>query len=67
MTLVLVLVSLLLGQPMTLVFNSYELVPLIGAASTAVPVSVDGESNCLEGVRLAALYLMLGIAFYFVP
>ena len=64
---VLVLVSLLLGQPMTLVFNSYKLVALIGAALIAVLISVEGESNWLEGAELVTLYLMLGIAFYVVP
>jgi Ca2+:H+ antiporter len=64
---VLVLISLVLGQPMTLVFNTYELAALIGAALIAVLISVDGESNWLEGAELLALYVMLGIAFYFVP
>jgi Ca2+:H+ antiporter len=59
-------VSLLIGHPMTLVFNSYELAGLIGAAFIAMLISVDGESNWLEGVQLLALYFMLGIAFYFV-
>lgn len=63
---VLVWISVLLGNPMTLVFNSYELAGLIGAALIAVLISVDGESNWLEGAQLLALYLMLGIAFYFV-
>ena len=63
---VLVWISVMLGNPMTLVFNSYELAGLIGAALIAVLISVDGESNWLEGVQLLALYLMLGIAFYFV-
>lgn len=63
---VLVWISLLLGNPMTLVFNSYELAGLIGAALIAVLISVDGESNWLEGAQLIALYLMLGISFYFV-
>ena len=62
----LVLVGVLLGQPMTLVFNSYELAGLIGAALIAVLISVDGESNWLEGVELIALYVMLGIAFFVV-
>ncbi len=64
---VLVLVSVLLGNPMTLVFNGYELLALVGAALIAVLISVDGESNWLEGAELVALHLMLGIAFYFVP
>lgn len=62
---VLVGVSILIGNPMTLVFNSYELAGLIGAALIAVLISVDGESNWLEGAQLIALYAMLGIAFYF--
>jgi Ca2+:H+ antiporter len=63
---VLVWISVLLGNPMSLVFNSYELAGLIGAALIAVLISVDGESNWLEGAQLLALYLMLGISFYFV-
>jgi Ca2+:H+ antiporter len=51
---------------MTLVFNGYELSGLIGAALIAVLISRDGESNWLEGVQLLALYIMLGISFYFV-
>ncbi len=62
---VLVGVSILIGHPMTLVFNSYELAGLIGAALIAVLISVDGESNWLEGAQLIALYVMLGIAFFF--
>ena len=62
----LVWISVLLGNPMTLVFNSYELAGLIGAALIAVLISVDGESNWLEGAQLLALYLMLGLSFYFV-
>jgi Ca2+:H+ antiporter len=64
---VLVLAGELLNQPMTLVFNSYELMALIGASLIAVLISVDGESNWLEGAELVALYAMFGLAFYFVP
>lgn len=62
---VLVGISIFLGNPMTLVFNTYELVGLFAAASIAVLISVDGESNWLEGAMLIALYAMLGIAFFF--
>jgi len=64
---VLVLISNLLGDPMTLEFNAYELMALIGSTLVAVFISMDGESNWLEGAELIALYLILGIAFYFVP
>jgi Ca2+:H+ antiporter len=30
-------------------------------------VSGDGESNWLEGAMLVAVYLVLGLAFYFLP
>ena len=64
---VLVLIGWAIGTPMTLVFNSYELAALIGATLIAVLISVDGESNWLEGAQLLALYAVLGLAFYFVP
>ncbi len=64
---VLVGVGLLMGTPMTLVFNRYEVAGLIGASAIAVLISVDGESNWLEGAQLIALYLMLAIAFFVMP
>ena len=63
----LVFAGILLDQPMTLVFNSFELTALVAAAIIAVLISVDGESNWLEGAQLIALYVILGVAFYFVP
>jgi Ca2+:H+ antiporter len=65
---VLVLVSQFVGpEPMTLVFNQFELVALIAAVFITVLVSVDGRTNWLEGAQLISLYLIIGIAFYFVP
>lgn len=64
---VLVLAGAVLGEPLPLVFNAYELMALVAAAIIAVLISVDGESNWLEGAELLALYAILGLAFYFVP
>jgi Ca2+:H+ antiporter len=64
---VLVLAGWIMGTPLTLVFNSYELAALIGATLIAVLISVDGESHWLEGAELIALYAILGLAFFFVP
>jgi len=65
---VLVLVSQFVGpDPMSLVFNQFELVALLAAVFITVLVSVDGRTNWLEGAQLLALYLIIGIAFYFVP
>jgi Ca2+:H+ antiporter len=64
---VLVFAGHLLGQPMTLVFNGYELVALFASTFIAVLISMDGESHWLEGAELIALYAILGLAFFFVP
>jgi Ca2+:H+ antiporter len=60
----LVFLSLLMGNPLTLVFNTFELLALGAGVLIAALVSVDGESNWLEGATLLAVYLILGIAFF---
>lgn len=64
---ILVFLSLAMGNPLTLVFNSFELAAL-GAASIIVAlVSLDGESNWMEGAQLLVVYLILALAFFFLP
>jgi Ca2+:H+ antiporter len=65
---VLVPVSQFVGpEPMTLVFNQFELMALIAAVLITIMISIDGRSNWLEGAQLIALYVIIGVAFYFVP
>jgi Ca2+:H+ antiporter len=64
---VLVFVSLLLGSPLTLEFNLLELIALTAASMISALVSLDGESNWLEGAMLLAVYGILGMAFFFLP
>jgi len=65
---VLILVSQFVGpEPMSLVFNTYELAALIGAVLIAVLISIDGRTNWLEGAQLLALYAVVAVAFYYVP
>ncbi len=64
---VLVFLSLLLGHPLTLEFNGFELIGLTAAAVIAAFVALDGESNWLEGAMLLAVYVILGLAFFFLP
>src|SRR5665811_2313470 len=65
---VLVLVSQFVGpEPMSLVFNQFELVALVAAILITVMISIDGRSNWLEGVELIALYAIIGLAFFIVP
>ena len=63
----LVFLSLALGNPLTLVFNSFELIALIASVLIVTQVAGDGESNWLEGTELAALYLIFAIAFFLLP
>lgn len=64
---VLVFLSLPLGNPLTLEFNNFELIALTASGVIAAFISVDGRSNWLEGAMLLAVYLILGLAFFFLP
>ena len=64
---VLVFASLILGRPLTLQFNQLELIALTAASMISALVSLDGESNWLEGAMLLAVYGILGLAFFFLP
>jgi Ca2+:H+ antiporter len=63
----LVFLSLLLGNPMDLVFTPLELVTVGFGVLTVALVASDGESNWLEGVQLVAVYAIVALAFYFYP
>ena len=60
----LVFISLLMGNPLTLIFNPFELIALGAGVLVAALVSMDGESNWLEGATLLAVYVILGFAFF---
>jgi Ca2+:H+ antiporter len=65
---VLVFASYLRGSgPMNLVFTPFEVLAVMVAVWVANMVAEDGESNWLEGALLLAVYLVLGIAFFFLP
>jgi Ca2+:H+ antiporter len=61
---VLVLLSLVLGHPMDLVFNLFELVAFIFAVFVTNAIIEDGETNWLEGVQLLLAYGILAVAFF---
>jgi Ca2+:H+ antiporter len=63
---VLVLLSFVLGPgPMPLVFNGFEIAAVVLGVLVAYQVTNEGESNWFEGVQLLALYVILGLTFYF--
>jgi len=64
---VLVLLSYAFGSPMSLVFNAFE-ITAIGLSVMAIAiVSLDGESNWLEGLQLLGVYVILALAFFLIP
>lgn len=63
----LVFISLLGPEPLTLIFNQFELISLGAAVGIAALISLDGESNWLEGAELLAVYCIIAIAFFFLP
>jgi len=64
---VLVFLSYAVDRPMSLVFNAFEIAAITLSVLVVEMISSDGESNWFEGAQLLALYVMLGVAFYFVP
>ncbi len=64
----LVFVSYLVPDgPMDLRFTPFEVLAVGIAVGVVNLVAQDGESNWLEGALLLAVYLVLGIAFFFLP
>ncbi|HXI29043.1 MAG TPA: calcium/proton exchanger [Vicinamibacterales bacterium] len=63
----LVLYSFAIGRPMSLLFNPFEITAITLSVLATAFVVVDGESNWVEGLQLLSVYLILALAFYFVP
>jgi Ca2+:H+ antiporter len=64
---VLVLISFFVGPfPMALVFNGLELGAIFMAILIANQVTQEGESTWFEGLQLLAVYVVLGLVFFFV-
>ncbi|MEP6767948.1 MAG: cation transporter, partial [Acidobacteriota bacterium] len=61
----LVLASLFL-HPLNLIFRPMELVALLASSAIFAYISLDGESDWLEGAQLLALYLICAVTFFFV-
>ena len=63
----LVLLSIPLGHPMSLVFTAVEVIAVAAAVALAGLVTLNGESNWLEGVQLLALYVIVALCLAFLP
>jgi len=64
----LVFASYVVGsRPMDLVFTPFEVMAVALSVLVVNMIGSDGEVNWMEGVMLLAVYLILGLAFYFLP
>ena len=61
---VLVLLGVVINQPMDLVFTPLEIAAVAAAVGISALISIDGESNWLEGALLMLVYGILAISFY---
>jgi Ca2+:H+ antiporter len=64
---VLVFLSYAFGNPMDLRFSVFEVLAVAIAVGVVNLVAQDGECHWMEGVLLLAVYLVTGIAFYYLP
>lgn len=64
---VLVFASYAFGTPLDLIFTPFEVAAVTMSVLILGFVSIDGESHWMEGVMLVGVYLMLAVAFFFLP
>lgn len=62
----LVFTSLFVGHPMTLVFTWPEIAAMVLGVALITLLSLDGESNWLEGAMALGAYVIMGLGFYLI-
>ncbi|KAL6245601.1 Vacuolar calcium ion transporter [Rhinocladiella similis] len=63
----LVVLGWIMGQPMTLHFETFETVSFFLASLVVVLLIQDGKSNYLEGLLCLGMYIIIALAFYVLP
>jgi Ca2+:H+ antiporter len=61
----LVFISLILGEPMNLIFTGIEIAAVAASASILGFIVLDGRSNWIEGLQLVSAYVIMAISFFF--
>lgn len=64
---VLVFASYLWGPPLDLIFTPFEVAAVALSVLVVGFVAMDGESHWMEGIMLVGVYLILALAFFFLP
>ncbi len=62
-----VFLSFALGDPMSLVFEPFELVSMILTLGIATVITIDGEATWFEGAMLVVIFLLVAAVFYVHP
>lgn len=62
---ILVFASVFMAKPMSLIFNTFELVAIVLSVFITNLIVEDGESNWLEGLQLLMAYAIMAVAFFF--
>lgn len=62
----LVIIGIIIHQPFTLVFTTFELIALFLAVIILNWIAHDGKSNWFEGVMLTSVFIIIAVGFYFV-
>ena len=62
----LVIIGMIIHQPFTLVFTTFELIALLLAVIILNLIAHDGKSNWFEGVMLTCVFVIIALGFYFV-
>ncbi|MGQ0810356.1 MAG: calcium/proton exchanger [Nitrospiraceae bacterium] len=63
----LVFASYLFGSPLDLIFTPFEVAAVTISVLIVGFVAMDGESHWMEGAMLVGVYVILAIAFYYLP
>ena len=61
----LVFISLILGEPMNLIFTGIEVAAVAFSAAILGYIVLDGRSNWIEGLQLVSAYVIMAISFFF--
>lgn len=63
----LVIIGWAIGQPLTLYFQTFEVVISVSAVVLINSLLQDGRSNYMEGAMLLALYAVAALSFWVAP
>ena len=64
---VIIFISAATTHHVTILFSNVELITVAVAVAITGQVTRDGKSNWLEGAQLLAAYIIIALAFFFIP